>query len=184
MLEATTPEVIALAQSGDSRVITALYERYRQGVFRYLYYRVGDLQSAEDLTSEVFLRMITALGGYRQQNASFDAWLYQIARNLAIDHDRKSRLRNYIPLEDDLVAEPQEVDKTVERNLTHEHLRRALARLSDIQRDVVVLRFINGMPISTVAQTLHKSEDSIKSLQRRALTALRETLTEWEVNYG
>ena len=65
MLEATTPEVIALAQSGDTRVITALYERYRQGIFRYLYYRVGDLQSAEDLTSDVFLRMIRSIAAYR-----------------------------------------------------------------------------------------------------------------------
>lgn len=184
MLEATTSELIARAQSGDARVITDLYERYRQDVFRYLYYRVGDLQAAEDLTSDVFLRMITALEGYRQQNASFEAWLFQIARNLAIDYHRKSRLRNHLPLDDDFVAETQQVDKTVERNLTHEHLRRALARLNDIQRDVIVLRFVNGMPISIVAQTLHKSEDSIKSLQRRALSALRETLTEWEVNYG
>ena len=184
MLKAATPELIARAQNGDERVITALYESYRQGIYRYIFYRVGDAQAAEDLTSEVFLRMITALEGYRPQGASFDAWLYQIARNLAIDHHRKARLRDHLPLEEDLVAESHDLAKTVERNLTNEHLRRALARLSDVQRDVIVLRFVNGLPISTVAQTLHKSEDSIKSLQRRALRSLREILVEWEVNYG
>ncbi len=183
MLEATTPEVIARAKSGDTAVITALYEQYRLGVFRYLYYRVGDQQAAEDLTSEVFLRMITALEGYRPQSSSFEAWLYQIARNLAIDHHRKAVIRNFIPLEENLMGEYTDVDKTVERNLTHEHLRRALARLSDVQRDVIVLRFVNGLPISVVAKTLHKSEDAIKSLQRRALSTLREILTDWEVNY-
>jgi RNA polymerase sigma-70 factor, ECF subfamily len=82
-----------------------------------------------------------------------------------------------------LTAETQDVDRTVERNLTHELLRRALAKLNEVQRDVVVLRFVNGLPISVVAQTLHKSEDSIKSLQRRALSELREILNEWEVHY-
>jgi len=183
MLEATTPEIIARAQTGDPTVITALYEQYRAGVFRYLYYRVGETQAAEDLTSEVFLRMITALDRYRPQGASFEAWLYQIARNLAIDHHRKAVIRNHLPLEDDLIGDNQDIDKTVESNLTHEHLRRALARLNDVQRDVIVLRFINGLPISVVAQTLHKSEDAIKSLQRRALSALREILTDWEVHY-
>jgi len=183
MLEITNPEIIARARSGDTRVITAIYEQHRLGVFRYLYYRVGDVQAAEDLTSEVFLRMIGALDGFSPQRSGFEAWLYQIARNLAIDHYRKARLRNHMPLEDNLIGEYQDVDKTVERNLTHEHLRRALTRLNELQRDVIVLRFVNGLPISVVAQTLHKSEDSIKSLQRRALVALREILTEWEVNY-
>jgi RNA polymerase sigma-70 factor, ECF subfamily len=183
MLKVASPDMIARAQNGDSGVITALYEQNRLGVFRFLYYRVGDTQTAEDLTSEVFLRMITALESYRPQNASFEAWLYQIARNLAIDHYRKASVRNHLPLEENLTAETQDVDKTVESNLTHEHLRRALAKLTDVQRDVIVLRFVNGLPISVVAQTLHKSEDSVKSLQRRALSALREILNEWEVHY-
>lgn len=183
MLNSSIPEIITRAQKGDPGGITALYEQHKLGVFRYLYYRVGDLQAAEDLTSEVFLRMITALESYRSQNASFEAWLYQIARNLAIDHHRKASLRKHVPLEDNLIAEYQDVDKTVERSLTHEHLKRALAKLNEVQRDVIVLRFVNGLPISVVAQTLHKSEDSIKSLQRRALSALREILTEWEVQY-
>lgn len=182
-MEITNPEFIALARSGDSHVITAIYEQHRLGIFRYLYYRVGDVQAAEDMTSEVFLRMIGALDSYRPQRAGFEAWLYQIARNLSIDHYRKASIRDHVPLEDDLIGEYQDVDKAVERNLNHEHLRRALAKLTDVQRDVIILRFVNGLPISVVAQTLHKSEDSIKSLQRRALVALREILTEWEVNY-
>jgi RNA polymerase sigma-70 factor (ECF subfamily) len=183
MLKVSSPDMIARAQKGDSGVITALYEQNRLGVFRFLYYRVGDTQTAEDLTSEVFLRMITALESYRPQNTSFEAWLYQIARNLSIDYYRKASIRNHLPLEENLTVETQDVDKTVERSLTHEHLKRALAKLNEVQRDVIVLRFVNGLPISVVAQTLHKSEDSIKSLQRRALSELRAILNEWEVHY-
>lgn len=183
MLKVSQTDVITRPRKFDSGAITALYEKNRLGVFRFLYYRVGDPQIAEDLTSEVFLRMITALEKYQPQSASFEAWLYQIARNLAIDHYRKASVRNHVPLEDNLTVETQDVDKTVDRNLTHELLRRALAKLNEIQRDVVVLRFVNGLSIAVVAQTLHKSEDSIKSLQRRALIELREILNEWEVHY-
>lgn len=183
MIEAVNPEVIARAQSGDSEVIGELYELYNLDVFRYLYYRLGDRHAAEDLTSEVFIRMIRALHGYRSQNASFDAWLLQIARNLAVDHVRKLNVRNHVSLEEEMVAEKEDVVGAVERKLTSDKLARALNRLSEDQRDVLVLRFVNGMRLEQVAQTLHKSVDSIKGLQRRGLLALREILTDWEVHY-
>lgn len=82
-----------------------------------------------------------------------------------------------------MVAEKEEVDGTVERKLTSDKLVKALNRLNADQRDVLVLRFVNGMRLEQVAQTLNKSVDSIKGLQRRGLIALREILTDWEVNY-
>jgi RNA polymerase sigma-70 factor (ECF subfamily) len=71
----------------------------------------------------------------------------------------------------------------VEQGFTAERLYHALTLLPDSQRDVIILRFINGMPIGEVAQALHKSEDAVKGLQRRALSALRDRLAEWEVVY-
>lgn len=184
MLEAITPEVITRAKNGDADVITTLFKRYRLSVFRYLYYRVGNVQAAEDLTSEVFLRMLYALDGYRSQGVPFDAWLFRIARNLAIDYHRKQQRQPQVPLQEYLVAEDQDVAASVEDNLTSAHLVQALEQLSDIQRDVIVLRFVSSLPIAQVAQTLHKSEDSIKGLQRRALSALREILSDGEVHDG
>jgi len=169
----------ATAQSA----LSALYERYHESVFRYLYYRVGDLQAAEDLTSDVFLRMIRALPGYRPQNVSFKAWLLQIARNLAIDHYRKTGSGEIVKLEEHLVDERAGVELSVERGLTHETLRRALRRISEEQRDVLILRFLLGMPIAETALALHKSQDAVKGLQRRALQTLKEILLEWEVPY-
>lgn len=183
MIEAVNPEVIARAQNGDSEVIGELYERYNLDVFRYLYYRLGDKHAAEDLTSEVFIRMIRFLHGYHSQDSSFNAWLLQIARNLAVDHLRKMSVRNHVSLEEEMVAEKEDVVGAVERKLTSDKLARALNRLSEDQRDVLVLRFVNGMRLEQVAQTLHKSVDSIKGLQRRGLLSLREILTDWEVNY-
>ena len=183
-MEAVTPEVIARAQGGDAKVIEALYQRYRVDVFRYLYYRVGDIQAAEDLTSEVFIRMIRALDRYHQRDVAFEAWLFQIARNLAIDHHRKMKVRNHLPLDENLVSDASDVGEAVELGLTSDMLLKALAKLTDVQRDVLILRFVNRMRIAQVAQMLHKSENAVKANQRRGLIALRKILTEWEVEDG
>jgi RNA polymerase sigma-70 factor (ECF subfamily) len=164
-------------------VIAELYERYRLSIFRYLYYKVGDPHTAEDLASEVFVRMIAALPGYQPKAIAFQAWLFQIARNLAIDHYRKGKLRDHLQLEENLVAGEDDPVNTFEQGLTSNVLKKALTKLPDEQRDVIVMRFVSGMPIGEVAQSLHKSENSIKGLQRRGLIALREILTEWEVIY-
>ncbi|HZD57486.1 MAG TPA: sigma-70 family RNA polymerase sigma factor [Anaerolineales bacterium] len=175
--------VIKRAQKGDLEIISALYEQHQQSIFRYLYYRVGDQQTAEDLTSEVFLRMLRFLSGFKPPSAAFPAWLFQIARNLAADYFRRSGSHKQLELRESLAAASEDVDRAVERKLTNEVLRRALDRLSPEQRDVIILRFLSGLPISEVARTLNRSEDSVKGLQRRAVIALREILTDWEISY-
>jgi RNA polymerase sigma-70 factor (ECF subfamily) len=183
VLEVLNEDLIHRAQEGEPIVVSAIYERYQRGIFRYLYYRVGDQQTAEDLTSEVFLRMIEALKNYNNHKISFQAWLFQIARNLSIDHYRKMSVQQNVPLEDNLPIDEKEPLELVSQELTSEKLRQALVKLPENQRDVIVMRFISGMPIGEVAESLHKSEDSIKGLQRRALLALREILNQWEVSY-
>lgn len=183
MLEALNPEMIRRAQEGESLVVSEIYDRYQRSIFRYLFYRVGDQQTAEDLTSEVFLRMIEKFSSYRDQRTSFQAWLFQIARNLSIDHYRKMKARDESSLEDDYPEVGGQPAEIFDRDLTSEKLSQALAELPDNQHDVIVMRFVVGMPVGEVAETLHKTEDSIKGLQRRALLTLREILTEWEVVY-
>ena len=183
MLEVLNPDLIRRAKDGDDIVVSEIYDRYQRSIFRYLYYRVGDQQTAEDLTSEVFLRMIEKISYYQDQRASFQAWLFQIARNLSIDHYRKMKSRDSVALEDDYPERSEDPLEVLDRELTSEKLYQAMVKLPENQRDVIVMRFVVGMPIGEVADTLHKTEDSIKGLQRRALLALREILAEWEVSY-
>jgi RNA polymerase sigma-70 factor (ECF subfamily) len=183
MIEVTT-DLIRQATEGDEAVMSALYERYRDGVFRYLYYRVGDRHTAEDLTSEVFERMLRFIGSFKPPSSSFQAWLYQIARNLAIDHSRRMKVRNHLSLEEELIDQTNDIDTTVERRLNSETLAKALRKLPEEQRDVILMRFVSGMPIAETAQALHKSENAVKGLQRRALIALRDILSDLEVAYG
>ena len=83
-----------------------------------------------------------------------------------------------------MISGKEDLDTTVERNLTNQGLNKAMTKLTEDQRDVIVLRFVAGMPITEVAGALNKSEDSIKGLQRRALISLREILNDWEVSYA
>ncbi len=179
------PHLIIRAKQGDADAVGELYECHRLGVYRYFFYRTGDAHTADDLTSEVFLRMIHSLSGYRLQGVAFQAWLFQIARNLLNDHYRKMSVRNHVQLEENIMEDPQSPpSRPVEHSLNSMTLQKALEQLSIDQRDVIVMRFITGMPISEVAQALHKSEDAVKGLQRRALTTLRDVLADWEVNYA
>jgi len=173
MLDIYTVDTIERARTGDPAVISKLYEQYHAGLFKYLYYRLGDMHTAEDLTSEVFLRMIRSLPFYRDKGVNIQAWLFQIARNLVIDHYRKANTNQHVELNDDLVSRDPDPCSSVESTL---------ARLNDYQRDVLVLRFIACMPIAQVAQTLNKSEDTIKGLQRRGLIALRKIFDKKEVS--
>ena len=177
--------LIIRAKQGDSDAVGALYERFRLGIFRYLYYRSGDPQAADDLTSEVFLRMIRALAAFRLQDSAFQAWLYQIARNVLYDHYRQARSRNHVQLEETLMEGIETTRaRPVERALNSVTLQKALDRLPVEQRDVILMRFVSGMAIGEVAQALDRSEDAVKGLQRRALASLRDVLTDWEIHYA
>ncbi len=179
----TAATIIKRAKAGDLESISYLYETHHPAVFRYLYYRVGDRQTAEDLTSEVFLHMVRSLAGYKDHGISFQAWLFKIAWNLAVDYYRKTSASPQLALWDNLPSSEAEPGAAVERRLTVEVLRWALSKLGADQRDVVMLRFVADLPIADVARALNRSEDAVKGLQRRGLVALRAILTDSEVPY-
>jgi len=183
MTAATLNEWVTRAQQGAVEAMSVLYLNHYQRIYRYLYYRAGDLNTAEDLTSEVFLKMIQALPHYRNQDVPFQAWLFQIARNLAIDHHRKQAAQPIVEIQEDLQDGRQPIDDTLEVKMTQESLSQALEALTADQRDVILLRFIEGMSLAQVGKVLHKSEDSIKGLQHRALISLRNELHHQEIGY-
>ena len=176
--------ILKRAQAGDATALTTLYEQYKPDVYRYLYYRVGRPQLAEDLTTEVFIRVMENLSNYRQRNVPFRAWLFQIARNLTVDYFRKMNRRDDTILDEKMIAEQPDPETVAELRLTADQLQQALQHLPPSQCDVIVLRFIAEMPISQVAQTLKKSESAIKALQARGLEALHIILSPQMVPYG
>jgi RNA polymerase sigma-70 factor (ECF subfamily) len=157
-----------------------LYDRHYTRIFRYLWSRLRDPQIAEDLTGEVFTRMVRDLPKYRSRGVPFQAWLYRIAHNLAVDHHRASRRHESVPLyyAEGLNAQEHDLTAEVERKLTVERVAAALEILDPVQQEVVVLRFLVGLSLREVAVALDRTVAAIKSLQHRGLVALRAALQE------
>jgi RNA polymerase sigma-70 factor (ECF subfamily) len=164
------------AASGDAAAIGELYRRHAPAIFRYLFYRLGDRERAEDLASEVFVRALEALPRYRRQGRPFSAWLYRIASARVADYYRRHRRRPTVPLAADLPARGGDPGEVAESRLTAELLQQVIARLSPLQQQVIVLRFLEGLSHAEVAQVIGRSEGAVRVLQFRALEALRRLL--------
>ena len=179
-LDSRIVALVELAKAGDSEAFGQLYEHYVGQVYRYLYYRVGSVSLAEDLTSETFLRALRRLDSFTWQGKDFGAWLTTIARNLAMDHYKSGRHRLEVSTDEitnhDSSTEGPEDD--VITRLTNEILLKSLRRLSPEQQDCLVMRFLQGMSISQTASALNRSEGAIKQLQLRATRNLAKMLPE------
>src|SRR2546425_8525586 len=162
------------ASRGDVAAFGSLYDKHVDAVYRYVYYRVRNDAEAEDLTSDVFMKALRAISKYEPRQA-FLAWLYRIARNAVIDKSRRTRIQ--ISFEDAL-AHPG-VDQVVEPDSAllalsdKEAVREALSRLTPLQQEVIVLRFVEGYSTQEIAAFVGKREGTVRGIQFRALEALR-----------
>jgi RNA polymerase sigma-70 factor (ECF subfamily) len=171
--------LIQLAQQGDAEAYGVLYDRHYDAVYRYCYYRVSDLTLAQDLTSDVFVRMVAKLDTYRIRGRPLLAWLYTIARNLITDLHRQNGQASHVPLEEATTLGQdgrRDMARAVDRRLQADCLAAALRHLTEEQRQVILLRFIEDYRNGQVARILDKSEGAIKALQHRALRSLRRAL--------
>jgi RNA polymerase sigma-70 factor (ECF subfamily) len=181
----TDAQIIGLlpgCQRGETAAIEALYDLYAGRLYRYLTARTGSAETAEDLTTELFLRVIMSIGKFKPNRsrpaASLSAWLYKIASNLVADHGRQLRRLQHVPLEEDLPlpsADPAP-SAIVERQEMTLRLSVALERLTEEQRLVVIGKFGEEMSNREIAALLGKSEGAVESLQHRALHALGRLL--------
>jgi len=171
-------ELVRLAQGGDADAAGELYDRHQSRIFRYVRARIYDNQIAQDLTGDVFLKMVSNLHGYQNGEAPFTAWLYRIAHNHVTNHGQKqARIR---PAQETAFAnhEPQRGDPAmiVEEEAQLQQLAEALEHLEETQREVLILRFLSGLSLKEVAASLGKSVSSVKSIQFRGLKSMRGLL--------
>jgi RNA polymerase sigma-70 factor (ECF subfamily) len=170
----TDEALVSAAKAGDARAFGELYERYRDAIYRYCLARTGTSHDAEDLTSDVFVKALHSIDRYQERGLPFVAFLYRIARNAAIDRSRTLKQ----PLSvDELVTEPrsgQNVEAEATLAVDRSILLAALGKLKPEHRDVIVMRFIEGLGALEVAAALGKSEGAIRTLQHRALERLRK----------
>lgn len=167
-----TQEAIARAKEGDPEGLHYLYLRYADDVLRFINGLVRDHHEAEDITQNVFAKLMTAIVKYEERAVPFDAWILRVARNAALDHLRAKRA---IPSEEVRLTDTGAAQTAVDRGRA---LRQALEDLPEDQREVLVLRHIVGLSPIEIADTLDKSESSVHGLHHRGRRTLRANLTE------
>ncbi len=165
------------AKAGDAEAFGALYDRYVDAVYRYAYYRVRNEADAEDVTSEVFFKALRAVSRYEPRQP-FLAWLYRIARNTIIDRIRRQRPQ--VAFED--VLEHPDGDRILDPNAGLERLsdslalRAAIARLTPLQQDVIILRYLEGLDTKEIGRIVGRRDGTVRGIEFRALGALRQLL--------
>lgn len=167
--------LVQRAQAGDREAFGQIYDRYVDMVFRYVYYRVGDRNLAEDFTSETFLRALRRLDSFTYQGRDIGAWLVTIARNIVFDHVKSSRYRLEIVTADLHEPDPgdeQTPETAVLTGMTNAHLLRCVRELGTEQQECIVLRFLQGLSIADTARIMGKQDGAIKALQHRAVRRL------------
>jgi RNA polymerase sigma-70 factor (ECF subfamily) len=170
--------LVELARSGDAEAFGLLYDHYHLSVYRFVYYRVGSVQLAEDLTSETFLRALRSMGSFRWQGKDFGAWLVTIARNLTADHFKAGRTRLEQTTEDMSLHDgwTEGPDTVVLASLTNDALLAALKELPHEQQECLIMRFLQGLSIAETAKVLGRTAGAVKQLQLRAVRNLAKLL--------
>ncbi|MFF5234130.1 sigma-70 family RNA polymerase sigma factor [Dactylosporangium sp. NPDC000521] len=174
--------LIERAQAGDGAAFGLLYDRYFDTVFRFVYFRVGNRQLAEDLTADTFLRALKRIGSFTWQGRDLGAWLVTIARNLVADHFKSGRYRLEVTTGDVLDADRPDrgpegsPEAAVIDHITNVDLLKAVKQLNPEQQECIVLRFLHGFSVAETAQAMSKNEGAIKALQYRAVRALARLL--------
>lgn len=171
-------EIVQRAQAGNSHAAGELYDRYYAKIFRYIRAKVSDTPLAQDLTGEVFLRMVAHLQTYRNTGVPFSAWLYRIAHNYLITAGQKEQQFGVVDLSQaEMRSRPQDNPVAiVEQKMELERVLLALKQIEALPREVIILRFWAGLSLQEVADVLEKSVPAIKSAQHRGLITLQGVL--------
>ena len=172
--------LVKRAQQGDRAAFSEIYDRHQPAIYRYVAFRVASTATAEDLTSEVFVRLVDRIDRFKYRGRPLLAWLYTIARNLIADHHRLAGKYAVVPLDEAQPAPDEAPERSAERRFAELGVVKAIGQLTEDQRQVILLKFVEGMDNEEVAAVLNKSVGSVKALQHRALAALRRAMDAME----
>ncbi|MGE5597483.1 MAG: RNA polymerase sigma factor [Hyphomicrobiales bacterium] len=167
--------VVEAAKRGSQAALAELYEHYFPKVYRYCVTRLGPGEDAEDVTEEIFLRVIDNIGGFSWRGLPFGAWIFRIARNEVVSHVRKQKVRGNVTQLNETIRDNSEDELLrVETELTVAVIREAAEQLPEAQRQVIALRFGAGLTVAETAKALNKTENNVKVLQHKAVARLQQ----------
>lgn len=157
------------------KAFSKIYDQYIEKIYRFIFLKVNSKETAEDLTSETFLKCWEAFKEKEIENPQ--AFLYQIARNLIVDHYRQKEKFQTVPIENNPISDPrQNLQEASNLNLEIERVRTALSKLKDEYQDVLIFYYLEGIPVRKIAKILDRTETATRVLIHRALNSLREEL--------
>lgn len=170
--------IVRLSQQGDQEMFARLYQTYIDRIYHYVYFRVADDDLAQDITSQIFLKVWEKLNTYQAGQSPFMAWIYRIARNTVIDYYRTKKI--VVSIENTRAAElshDDDVDEKLDFQIQSQKLRAALRELTKEQRQVLILKFVGGLSTTEIAKKLKKQTGAIRALQMRGLQGLAKCPT-------
>jgi RNA polymerase sigma-70 factor (ECF subfamily) len=167
--------IVDRAIGGDTDAFGRLYDIYADRIYRHIYYRTNNVEDAQDLTQEVFMKAWQALPKYKKSKTPLLGWLFTISHNRVIDYYRTKKDHAYI--KDEIITDTNKSpEKLVEAQFTQQELRRVILQLPEDQQQVILLGFIEGLGYGEIAATLNKTEGNIRVITYRALKKMREIL--------
>ena len=175
---AVEDRLLARARRGDENAIREIYALYFPSLYRYIRLRVENINEAEDLASEVFVKLVAALRGANAPRTSLRGWLFQVARNGIADHHGREKRMTMTTLSEWIAEGGDDLELQFMRSLDTQRARQSLAQLTSEQQDVLLLRFGQGLSLQETAEIMGKNVNTIKQLQFRAVSALRRILGE------
>ena len=179
-------KLVQSAKKGDALSFGQLYDLFYTKIFRYVAYKVGNREDAEDITAEVFIRMLKSINSFSFQGHPFSSWLFRIAKNMVVDYffrsrcfekeRRKNSRRRTAPLETAgsiQETESLEIDYQLDLDIEMSNISESIKTLTDLQQEVISLRFAGGLSIKETASAVGRKENAVKALQHSAIKKLR-----------
>ena len=178
-LKTSDDALIRRAQALDAGALAELYDRHFDGIYRYLFTRVRHQADAEDLTEQVFLKMVDSIARYRPRGVAFSSWLYRIAHNMLVDRYRHAG-RSAVELTEHVRDDRPQTDPAAmaQNSEDRRRLLEAMRRLTPEQQQVITMRFIDNLEVDEIARLTRRRPGAIHSMQHRALASLYRYLLE------
>ena len=181
----TERRLVEGARRGDQEAMGLLYDAYLPKLYRYCVGRLRNETEAEDLTEDIFVKVLRGIGGVEWRTADsggsipFGAWLFRIARNELVSYQRRvSRSGNPVELSESIEDGQRGPAELTETKMSIEEVFAAVRELPEAQREVILLRFASGLSVAETAEALQKQQTNVKVLQHKGVRRLRELLVE------
>ena len=174
--------LVERARRGDQDAARALFERYFDRIYNYVYARLGRVEDAEDLAIDTMTRALTRLDLFQDQGVAFCSWVYRIAHISTIDHYRRQGKVTLVQLENATLPQSADPSEMAVERMSNDDLRAAIRELTEEQQQVLLLRFFQDLTAAQVADIMAKSVGAVQALQHRALASLERALAGRPVN--